>query len=171
MTKPESSSAAHTLCCNLLLLNIRIGLAGFVILYNSLDQLLHHSSYSYGIFLSASDQPFYEPIIWAMKPYKGTITDCVLNNGIGGFYCCNDTIPSNIIECDINKRNKYHETEKPLMLIEYLIQLFSMQGQTILDFTMGSGTTGVACKNLNRKFIGIELDEKYFEIARKRISK
>ena len=115
--------------------------------------------------------PFYEPIIWAMKPYKGTITDCVLNNGIGGFYCCNDTIPSNIIECDINKRNKYHETEKPLMLIEYLIQLFSMQGQTILDFTMGSGTTGVACKNLNRKFIGIEVDEKYFEIARKRISK
>ena len=115
--------------------------------------------------------PFYEPIIFAMKPYKGTITDCVLKNGVGGFYGINDKIPSNIIKIDINKKNKYHETEKPIELIQYLIKLFSMPNQTILDFTMGSGTTGVACKNLNRKFIGIELDDKYFEIAKERILK
>lgn len=113
--------------------------------------------------------PFYEPIIFAMKPYKGTITDCVLKNGVGGFYAYDNKIPSNIIQIDTNKKNKYHETEKPVALIEYLIELFSMQNQIILDFTMGSGTTGVACKNLNRKFIGIELDEKYFNIAKKRI--
>lgn len=113
--------------------------------------------------------PFYEPIIFAMKPYKGTVTDCVLNNGVGGFYCYNDVIPSNVIECDINKKNKYHETEKPLVLMEYLIQLFSMKGQTILDFTMGSGTTGVACMHTERNFVGIEINKKYFNIAYERI--
>lgn len=114
--------------------------------------------------------PFYEPIIFAMKPYKGTITDCVLNNGIGGFYGDNDTIPSNIIKCNANKKNLYHETEKPVELIERLINLFSMKGQTILDFMMGSGTTGVACKNTGRNFIGIEIDQNYFEIAKQRIA-
>lgn len=113
--------------------------------------------------------PYYEPIILAMKQYKGTITDCVLNNGVGGFYCQNDIIPSNIIKFDVNKRNKYHETEKPIELMEYLIQLFSMKGQTILDFTMGSGTTGVACYRTGRNFIGIEINKKYFNIAYERI--
>lgn len=113
--------------------------------------------------------PYYEPIVFAMKPYKGTITDCVLNNGVGGFYCQNDRIPSNILKFDVNKQNKYHETEKPVALIEYLIQLFTMPEQVVLDFTMGSGTTGVACKNTGRKFIGIEIDEKYFDTACKRI--
>ena len=113
--------------------------------------------------------PYYEPIIFAMKPYKGTITDCVLKNGVGGFHCQNDSIPSNILKFDVNKRNKYHETEKPVALIEYLIQLFTMPEQIVLDFTMGSGTTGVACKNTGRKFIGIEIDDRYFDIACKRI--
>jgi site-specific DNA-methyltransferase (adenine-specific) len=54
--------------------------------------------------------------------------------------------------------------------MEYLIKTYTNEGETVLDFTMGSGTTGVACKNLNRKFIGIELDEEYFEIAQNRIS-
>lgn len=62
-----------------------------------------------------------------------------------------------------------HPTQKPVALMEYLIKTYSNEGETVLDFTMGSGTTGVACKNLNRKFIGIEMDEKYFEIAKKRI--
>jgi site-specific DNA-methyltransferase (adenine-specific) len=53
--------------------------------------------------------------------------------------------------------------------MEYLIKTYTLEGETVLDFTMGSGTTGVACKNLNRKFIGIEKDEKYFQIARDRI--
>jgi DNA modification methylase len=64
-----------------------------------------------------------------------------------------------------------HPTQKPVSLMEYLIKTYSNEGETVLDFTMGSGTTGVACKNTNRAFIGIELDEKYFEIARERIEK
>ena len=54
--------------------------------------------------------------------------------------------------------------------MEYLIKTYTNEGETVLDFTTGSGTTGVACKNLNRKFIGIELDEAYFKIAQDRIS-
>ena len=53
--------------------------------------------------------------------------------------------------------------------MEYLIKTYTNEGETVLDFTMGSGTTGVACRNLNREFIGIELDPGYFEIARRRI--
>lgn len=62
-----------------------------------------------------------------------------------------------------------HPTQKPVSLMEYLIKTYTNEGDTVLDFTMGSGTTGVACVNTGRKFIGIELDEDYFEIARNRI--
>jgi site-specific DNA-methyltransferase (adenine-specific) len=62
-----------------------------------------------------------------------------------------------------------HPTQKPLELIQKIIKTYTNEGETVLDFTMGSGTTGVACKNLNRNFIGIELDENYFNIAKKRI--
>ena len=65
---------------------------------------------------------------------------------------------------------KYHPTQKPVALMEYLIKTYTNETETVLDFTMGSGTTGVACKNLNRNFIGIEQDYKYFEIAKKRIN-
>jgi len=63
-----------------------------------------------------------------------------------------------------------HPTQKPLALMEYLIKTYTNERDLVLDFTMGSGTTGLACKNLNRKFIGIELDKKYFDIATERIS-
>ena len=63
-----------------------------------------------------------------------------------------------------------HSTQKPVSLMEYLIKTYTNEGETVLDFTMGSGTAGVACKNLNRRFIGIELDEQYFKIAQERIS-
>ena len=63
-----------------------------------------------------------------------------------------------------------HPTQKPVALMEYLIKTYTNEGETVLDFTMGSGTTGVACKNLNRNFIGIELDLEYFKIAEKRIN-
>jgi len=62
-----------------------------------------------------------------------------------------------------------HLTQKPVALLEYLIKTYTLENETVLDFTMGSGSTGVAAKNLNRKFIGIEKDDKYFEIAKKRI--
>jgi site-specific DNA-methyltransferase (adenine-specific) len=115
--------------------------------------------------------PYYEPIIWAMKPYYRTLTDCILDNQIGGFYGENDTIPSNIIKCKCNKKNEYHPTEKPVELMEELIKLFSIsENHTILDMFMGSGSTGVAANNLNRNFIGIELDNTYFNIAKERIT-
>lgn len=62
-----------------------------------------------------------------------------------------------------------HPTQKPVALMEYLIRTYTNAGETVLDFTMGSGTTGVACANTGRKFIGIERDDKYFEIAKHRI--
>lgn len=64
---------------------------------------------------------------------------------------------------------KLHPTQKPVELLEYLIKTYTNENETVLDFTMGSGTTGVACINLNRNFIGIELDKKYIEIAKSRI--
>ncbi len=62
-----------------------------------------------------------------------------------------------------------HPTQKPVALMEYLIKTYTNEGETVLDFTMGSGTTGVACVNTGRDFIGIELDETYFGIAQDRI--
>lgn len=63
-----------------------------------------------------------------------------------------------------------HPTQKPVPLLEYLIKTYTIENETVLDFTMGSGSTGVAAKNLNRKFIGIEQDDKYFKIAQERIN-
>ena len=68
-----------------------------------------------------------------------------------------------------NQLGKKHPTQKPVALMEYLIKTYTNENETVLDFTFGSGTTGVACKNLNRKFIGIELDDHYFEIGKNRI--
>lgn len=76
--------------------------------------------------------------------------------------------PKNLLEFK-KDRPSVHPTQKPVALMEYLIKTYTNEGETVLDFTMGSGTTGVACKNLNRDFIGIELDKKYYEIAKKRI--
>jgi len=66
---------------------------------------------------------------------------------------------------------RIHSTQKPVALMEYLIKTYTNEGETVLDFCFGSGTTGVACKNLGRDFIGIEKDDKYFEIAKERIRK
>ena len=75
---------------------------------------------------------------------------------------------SNVLEYK-KDNDGYHPTQKPVALLEDLIQTYSNEGNTVLDFTMGSGSTGVACVNTNRHFIGIELDEGYFNIAKKRI--
>ena len=75
---------------------------------------------------------------------------------------------SNVLEYK-KDNDGYHPTQKPVALLEDLIQTYSNEGNTVLDFTMGSGSTGVACVNTKRHFIGIELDKGYFEIARKRI--
>ena len=77
--------------------------------------------------------------------------------------------PSNVLYYD-NPRDYYHPTQKPVPLLEYLILTYTLDGDVVLDNTMGSGSTGVACRNLNRDFIGIELEEKYYRIAEERIN-
>lgn len=69
------------------------------------------------------------------------------------------------------QKEALHPTQKPVALMEYLIKTYTNEGETVLDFTMGSGTTGVAALGCSRKFIGIEMDEKYFNIAKERILK
>jgi len=87
------------------------------------------------------------------KPYKQTKT---------GY-------PTMLLEFDKDS-NPVHPTQKPVALLEYLIKTYTNEGDTVLDNCMGSGSTGVACVNTNRNFIGIELDDKYFEIAKRRIT-
>lgn len=77
--------------------------------------------------------------------------------------------PTHLIKFDYDKE-RVHPTQKPVKLLEYLIKTYTNPGDTVLDFTMGSGSTGVACKNTGRKFIGIEKDPEYFEIAKRRIA-
>ena len=79
--------------------------------------------------------------------------------------------PSDILEFNVvpNRNGKVHPTQKPIELLEWLIKTYSNENDLVLDNTMGSGSTGVACINLNRDFIGIEMDKSYFEIAKSRI--
>ena len=77
--------------------------------------------------------------------------------------------PRTVISFGNSNHKSVHPTQKPVDLMEYLINTYTNESETVLDFTMGSGSTGVACKNLDRKFIGIELDETYFNIAKERI--
>ncbi|HSG60319.1 MAG TPA: site-specific DNA-methyltransferase [Pseudomonadales bacterium] len=75
------------------------------------------------------------------------------------------------IKADVKTEMGIHPTQKPVALMEYLIRTYTNDGETVLDNTMGSGTTGVACVNTGRNFIGIELDDAYFQIAKERIRK
>ena len=82
-----------------------------------------------------------------------------------------DRYPKNIIKFNnVNSaKGIVHPTQKPVALMEYLIKTYTNENETVLDFTMGSGSTGVACVNTNRNFLGIEMDENYFNIAKNRI--
>lgn len=78
--------------------------------------------------------------------------------------------PKTTIEFDVvDLKNRLHPTQKPVALLEYLIKTYTNDGETVLDFTFGSCSTGVACLNTNRKFIGIEMEENYFDIGVKRM--
>lgn len=108
-----------------------------------------------------------------VKGRKGTSTDSD-GNGYGRPSMLEEytqeytNYPTSILRIS-SEGKTIHPTQKPVALMEYLIKTYTNENDTVLDFAMGSGTTGVACKNLNRKFIGIELDEKYFKIAQDRI--
>ena len=120
-------------------------------------------------------QPTYNPQMGQGKPY--TDKERARSMGVTG-----DALPSKKAITNIGTRypssvqkfsngnnGNVHPTQKPVALMEYLIKTYTNENELVLDFTMGSGTTGVACKNLNRNFIGVELDEKYFTIAKDRI--
>lgn len=126
--------------------------------------------------------PTYNPI---MKERIGVGKDCynyehycgdsnhLKLNKIKKKYDPNFVQPSDILKFDVvpNRNGKLHPTQKPIALLEYLIKTYTNENEIVLDNCMGSGSTGVACKLTNRNFIGIELDEKYFDIAKKRIEK
>ena len=102
------------------------------------------------------------------KTYSKGEANRVKNYGDTRVY--NKKYPKSILEIsNANQKGKLHPTQKPVELMEYLIKTYTNEDELVLDFTMGSGTTGVACKNLNRNFIGIEQDESYFNIAKERI--
>jgi len=98
-------------------------------------------------------------------------TDGIYEGGVpDGKYWSDQYHPKSLIEfSNASQVGKVHPTQKPVALMEYLIRTYTNEGDTVLDNTMGSGTTGVAAANTGRKFIGIERDEKYFAIAQKRI--
>lgn len=122
--------------------------------------------------------PYYEPIAFFMKPYDKypTLTDNVVYNQVGAF---NMDIArkdgkeiGNIINIDSTleeKKNKLHEAQKPIDLIKFLIELSSIENQIVLDPFMGSGTTAKAAQELNRNFLGFEINEKYHKIANDRL--
>ena len=84
------------------------------------------------------------------------------------YICKYKGYPNSLLEFK-NESKQVHPTQKPTDLLEYLIKTYTNENELVLDFTMGSGSTGVACANTNRKFIGIELDKNYFNIAKQRI--
>jgi len=109
-----------------------------------------------------------------MQGFK-TFSECkLLNNKFNEDFARVFNIPSgkkfvgNIL--DFKKESKrFHPTQKPVSLLEYLIKIYTNEGDTVLDNCMGSGSTGLACVNTGRNFIGMELSEQYFEIAKQRI--
>jgi site-specific DNA-methyltransferase (adenine-specific) len=94
--------------------------------------------------------------------------DHITGNRVSGIAQSGKGYPKSVLEFD-NETKTVHPTQKPVALMEYLIRTYTNEGETVLDNTMGSGTTGFACVNTRRKFIGIEMNDTYFDIAKTRI--
>ena len=127
------------------------------------------------ILVFCRKKPTYNPQMWYSTPYTGFVSDSAK---IGEVYGKQQSkhrdnpegsrYPKTVLR---HKQEKgLHPTQKPVGLMEYLIKTYTNEGDTVLDNTMGSGTTGVACNNTNRKFIGIERDREYYNIALDRLS-
>lgn len=123
-------------------------------------------------------QPTYNPQFEEGEPYAGRIDKSVKSSNfnkaekVKGDGSDGRRYPKTVLKISnegMNSKN-LHPTQKPLRLIEWLVKTFTNEGDTVLDNCMGSGTTGVACINTGRLFIGIEMNEKYFEVAQKRLS-
>jgi site-specific DNA-methyltransferase (adenine-specific) len=141
-------------------------------------------------FLQAKNQPLkqteyvyvfkktkgcYNPQMSIGKPYKTkgnkANDDYLYENRLKEFKATDNKgirYPTNIVKFN-NPSKSVHPTQKPVDLCEYLVKTYSNEGELVLDFTMGSGSTGVACKNTGRRFIGVEREEKYFEVAKERL--
>lgn len=130
----------------------------------------------------ANLRPIFEPILWFQKPYKigGTIADNVINNEVGAWNeeaikkynlnYRNNNFYDNIIKVETSKSDfGSHVNQKPLKLMEFLISLVTKENAIILDPFCGSGTTCIAAKNINRHYIGIEIDTHNVEISNKRL--
>jgi site-specific DNA-methyltransferase (adenine-specific) len=119
-------------------------------------------------------KPTYNPQMWYSTPYSGFSSD---KSTIGEVYGNQQSkhrdnpdgsrYPKTVLK--FKQEKGLHPTQKPVALMEYLIKTYTNPDEVVLDNTMGSGTTGVACMNTQRKFIGIESDEKYYKIAKERI--
>lgn len=134
------------------------------------------------ISVFCKNTPVYNPQMFQSKPMNSYYKSG--GNGKDSIYGKMQTVeaktlnrterfPQDIIqfsELPNNSKKRFHPTQKPVALLEYLIRTYTNIGQTVLDNCMGSGSTGVACINTDRKFIGIEKDDKYFEIAKNRIN-
>lgn len=129
-----------------------------------------------------NEQCTYNPQYTEGEPYKPHTAKSVSVNDTsvsiyGGFANGGDTrnenvglrYPTQVLEFGIVERNREHQSQKPVDLLEYLIKTYTNEGAVVLDNTMGSGSTGVACLNLNRDFVGIEIDSKFFEVAKRRL--
>jgi len=129
------------------------------------------------VIVFSKSTPSYYPVMVVGEPYTAISKGAKSNNygkqtdGIKTI-CDGKRYPRDIISIKGDERGtvgRIHPTQKPVALLEYLIKTYTLEGETVLDNTMGSGSTGVACINTKRNFIGIEKDDKYFEIAKKRI--
>jgi len=132
----------------------------------SVFSLKSHSYYPIKVEASESSKSRYKYAISKSKGKLNHIASGVFNYSDG--HDKNLKNPSSVIKIKSNTFTQ-HPTQKPIELMEYLIKTYTNENETVLDFTMGSGSTGVACVNTNRKFVGIEMDKNYFDIAQNRI--
>jgi site-specific DNA-methyltransferase (adenine-specific) len=121
-------------------------------------------------------RPTFEPVLWFVKPYRigTTIADNILTHGVGAFnedaFLKYEKRTDNILTSGFSKGEAgYHPTQKPVRLMQSLIELTTQEGQIVLDPFCGSGSTLVAAKSLGRKYIGFEANEEYAKIAEKRL--
>ena len=123
-------------------------------------------------------QPQYNPQMTEGEPYDKGVRKNQLTGSYGDFNPVHVKsegmrYPTDVVHFKTaeTEGKTYHPTQKPVALLEYLIKTYTNEGDLVLDNCMGSGSTGIACLNTNRKFIGIELDDNYFEIAKERIER
>ena len=127
------------------------------------------------VFTSKGEKSVYHPqMVKREKPIKSGGMKNSDSAATNGYKPLNKTYefknPVTLIEFDKIRKGSLHPTQKPVPLLEYLIKTYTNENETVLDFTFGSGSTGVACLNTNRKFFGIEMEEGYFNIAVERIN-